>query len=239
LRPGRRAAIGTISVGTASVRTTAGSTRSAAGSTPATTGAARSAKVIVRTITRSARFAAAAKRALSTGAAWSRTRGASRFEGLSLRGGENLIELGLGLFFECVNLLLLIFREVQLVDGERRDQMESGTETSGTTWAARSHSPWRTTAARAVRITGTILTRRPAGTAIVRAAGRTVLCTTGNGGNRKDAEKQKERWKTSHGNTPLQMTLGTQNAQTSRIGQEQLIGRTLVRLSRPRRSVSR
>lgn len=87
--------------------------------------------------------------------------------------------------------------------------MEPGTETSRAALAARSHSPRRTTAARAIRITGTIPTWRPVGTTIVRAAGGTVLGTTDNGGNRENAEEQKERGKTSHGNTPLQKNLGT------------------------------
>ena len=105
------------------------------------------------------------------------------------------VELGLGLFFECGNLLLLIFREVHLLDGERRDQMEPSTETSGT---ARSHSARRTTGtttAWAIWSTGTILTRRTTGTTIVWATGGTILrtCTHGNGGNRDDAQKQKER----------------------------------------------
>jgi hypothetical protein len=75
--------------------------------------------------------------ALSAAAALSRTRWARRFEGLLLLGRQYLIELGLGLFFEFGNLFLLIFREVQLLDRERRDQMEPAPRTAGTIAARR------------------------------------------------------------------------------------------------------
>jgi hypothetical protein len=103
---------------------------------------------------------------------------ASRFEGLLLLGRQDLIELGLGVFFEFCNLLLLVFREVQLLDRERRDQMEPAT---GSTTAARSTG---TTAAWTAR--GTVLRSR----------------SHGCGSNYDDAKNHDECGKTSHGDTP-------------------------------------
>lgn len=113
--------------------------------------------------------------ALSAGAALTRARGASPLEGFLLLGRQDLIELGLGLFFEFGNLFLLIFREAHLLDRERRDQMEPS---NGTTWAAR--------------------------TPTARTARGTVLCGRlhGKGGNRDDAENHNECWKTLPRYTP-------------------------------------
>jgi hypothetical protein len=111
----------------------------------------------------------------------SRTRRASRLQGLLLLGRQDLIELGLGLFFEFGELFLLIFRELHLLGDETREQVEPAT-----------------------RSTGTIPVRRASGTSAARTARGTVLrsCLHGNGGNCDDAESRNECWKTSHGDTP-------------------------------------
>ena len=103
-------------------------------------------------------------------------------------GRQNLIELGLGLFFECVNLFPLIGREMQLLGLETREQMKPSTRT--------------TRASLTARTTGAILSRRAAVTAAVRTVRRTILGTRahGKGGNRNDAENCNKRWKPSHGN---------------------------------------
>ena len=119
--------------------------------------------------------------AMSTPTTLSRTRRASCLQGLLLLGSQNLIELGLGLFFEIGNLFLLIFREFHLLDDETREQMEP-----------------------AARSTGTIPVRRVSGTTVAWTARGTVLCSCshGNGGNCDDAENHNEYWETSHGGTP-------------------------------------
>ena len=64
----------------------------------------------------------------AAGTAWTvPARRASRLEDLLLLGRQDLIELGLGLFFEFGNLLLLIFREVQVLDRETWDKMPPAT----------------------------------------------------------------------------------------------------------------
>jgi len=109
---------------------------------------------------------------------------ARRFEGLLLLGSQDLVEFGLGLFFEFGNLFLLVFREVQLLDRERRDQMEPAAVTTRTARA--------------------IPRRRAAGITSVRTTTGIVLRSRshGNGGNCDDAEDHDECWKTSHGDTP-------------------------------------
>jgi hypothetical protein len=121
-----------------------------------------------------------------------------------LLGREDLVELGLGLLLKFGNLLDLVVGQVQFLDDEGRQQMESAATTTGTAPAAR---------------TGTA---RAAGTTVVLAAGtwRTVGGTFlrgrphGKGGNRQDAEDRKESRKTPHGETPRQENHGMGSSHT-------------------------
>jgi hypothetical protein len=116
-----------------------------------------------------------------------RSRRASLLEGLSLLRRQDPIKLGLGFLFELGELLLLVFRKVQLLDDERREQMESAGRTTG-----------------AARSTGSIPARRSTGTTAARTVRGTVLRgrSHGNGGNGDDAENHGECQKTSHGGDP-------------------------------------
>jgi hypothetical protein len=138
-----------------------------------------------RVVARTFATGSIARSAPAAGTASPWPRWASGFEGLLLLGRQDLVELSFGLLFEFGNLFLLILREVQLLDRERRDQMEP----AGTTVATRS--------------TGTIPPRRATGVASVRTARRAVLRSRsqGKGGHCDDAENRDECWKTPHGDT--------------------------------------
>jgi hypothetical protein len=112
----------------------------------------------------------------------SRPLGTSRLEGLLLLGREDLIELGLGLFFQVGNLFLLLVGKLQLLGREAGNQMESAARTARATGTA-----WTTLA----------LASRTAG-------GRPFLPIGSHhkGGHRQHTNHHQQRGKTSHGNTP-------------------------------------
>jgi hypothetical protein len=60
----------------------------------------------------------------TTTAALAGSRRTGRAQNLHLIGGENLRELGLGLFFQIGDLLLLIVGQLHLLFGKARDQMK-------------------------------------------------------------------------------------------------------------------
>jgi hypothetical protein len=102
----------------AAIRTTAWATIRAAAWTAVWT----TAWTTIRTTLRTARSAPtkALSRAAATRAALAGTRRTRRGQDLHLLGREDLFQLGLGLFFQCLKLLLLFFTEVQLFHHERR-----------------------------------------------------------------------------------------------------------------------
>ena len=86
---------------------------------------------------------------LLTTRAWvalSRTRRASRFQGLLLLGRQDLVELGFGLFFEFGDLFFLVVREFHLLDDERWEQMEAATRTTAAAWSIPARLAARTVA---------------------------------------------------------------------------------------------
>ena len=180
MMPRRRVIARAIVTRTTRSGTALGSAR-AAGPRAAFGPTARSPRTALSTPTRAAISAG------STRAALSRTRRTSHLQGLLLPRRQDLIELGLGLLFERGNLLLLIRREVQPLDDETWQHVESATRPTGTTWAARSISVWRGAGALIARAT---LIAGAAGAITTRTAGRAILggSPQGDGGNRDDAD---------------------------------------------------
>jgi hypothetical protein len=104
-------------------------------------------------------------------------------QNLLLLGRENLLKLGLGLFFQLGDLFLLGCRKFQFLGHEPRQEMES------TAWSAR--STWSGT--RSARTSGTAILRR--------GAFRAILCqgACGDRGRRENAQRKDEHVKTLHG----------------------------------------
>jgi len=163
----------------------------AAGIVAATTaGTAGAAGATVRTARAAALptiLAAPTKALPSTAAAHAAlagTRRAHRGQGLQLLGSEDLLQLGLGLFFKRRNLLLLFFGEIQPFHHERRQDMEAAAA-SATRPARATPRPARSTGSFRTTGTNTFPRRRSARTVLGHRQSRT-------GSQRKSATRQKE-----------------------------------------------